>query len=60
MKTMWMRSCAVCKSLLRKLRLCDSIRCQCGWEWQGYGTYRPDLGRPVGEEGKQEREQWLT
>jgi hypothetical protein len=33
---MWMRSCAVCKVLLRKLRLTDSIRCQCGWEWQGH------------------------
>src|SRR5436305_755100 len=35
-ETMWMRSCAVCKVLLRKLRLCDSVRCQCGWEWQGH------------------------
>ena len=33
---MWMRSCAVCKALLRKLRLSDSVRCQCGWEWAGY------------------------
>jgi hypothetical protein len=32
---MWMRSCAVCKALLQKLRLCDSVRCQCGWEWHG-------------------------
>lgn len=30
---MWMRSCAVCKALLRKNRLCDSVRCQCGWIW---------------------------
>ncbi len=30
---MWVRSCAVCKALLRKLRLCDSVRCQCGWTW---------------------------
>ncbi len=30
---MWMRSCAACKALLRKLRLCDSVRCQCGWTW---------------------------
>ena len=30
---MWMRSCAVCKALLRKLRLRDSVRCQCGWTW---------------------------
>jgi hypothetical protein len=32
-RVMWMRSCAVCKALLKKLRLCDSVRCQCGWEW---------------------------
>src|ERR1700751_6411322 len=32
---MWMRSCAVCKALLKKFRLCDSVRCQCGWEWEG-------------------------
>ncbi len=32
---MWMRSCAICKSLLKKFRLCDSVRCQCGWEWEG-------------------------
>ncbi len=36
---MWMRSCAVCKALLRKLRLTDSVRCKCGWEWRG-GTDR--------------------
>jgi hypothetical protein len=30
---MWMRLCAVCKEILRKPRLCDSVRCQCGWEW---------------------------
>src|SRR5579872_5307499 len=34
--TMWMRSCAICKSLMTKLRLSDSVRCQCGWEWHGY------------------------
>ena len=33
---MWMRSCAVCKALLKKLRLSDSTRCQCGWEWLGH------------------------
>ena len=33
---MWMRSCAICKALMKKLRLSDSVRCQCGWEWQGY------------------------
>ena len=32
-RDMWMRSCAVCKALLRKLRLCDSVRCSCGWMW---------------------------
>jgi hypothetical protein len=32
---MWMRSCAICKALLRKMRLSDSVCCQCGWEWQG-------------------------
>jgi hypothetical protein len=35
-KNMWMRSCAVCKALLKKLSLRDSIRCQCGWEWLGH------------------------
>src|SRR5262249_23200625 len=30
---MWMGSCAACKALLHKLRLCDSVRCQCGWTW---------------------------
>jgi hypothetical protein len=29
-----MRPCAVCKALLTKLMLCDSVRCGCGWEWQ--------------------------
>jgi hypothetical protein len=33
---MWMRSCAICKALIRKLTLSDSVRCQCGWEWQGH------------------------
>jgi hypothetical protein len=32
-KAMWMRSCAICKELLKKLRLSDSLRCKCGWEW---------------------------
>ena len=31
---MWMRSCPLCKSLLKKLHLYDSLRCQCGWEWK--------------------------
>jgi len=57
---MWMRSCAVCKTLLRKLRLCDSLRCQCGWEWEGYGAYRPDLTRAGTKEATQEISQWLT
>jgi hypothetical protein len=30
---MWMSSCAACKALLHKPRLCDSLRCQCGWTW---------------------------
>jgi len=34
---MWMRSCIICKALLKKLRLSDFVRCQCGWEWQGHG-----------------------
>src|SRR6266849_5917759 len=32
-KPMWMRSCAICKALLHKLQLCESVRCQCGWVW---------------------------
>ena len=38
---MWMRSCTVCKALLRKLRLCDSVRCQCGWTWVAAGVLEP-------------------
>lgn len=34
---MWMRSCAVCKALLRKAQLWISVRCECGWEWQASG-----------------------
>jgi DNA-directed RNA polymerase subunit RPC12/RpoP len=30
---MWMRSCAICKALLHKLQLRESVRCQCGWVW---------------------------
>jgi hypothetical protein len=33
---MWMRSCAICKALMKKLRLSDSVRYECGWEWQGH------------------------
>ena len=40
---MWMRSCAVCKALLRKVRLSDSVRCQCGWEWEGHAEDRGNL-----------------
>ena len=28
-----MRSCALCEALLHKVRLCDSVCCQCGWIW---------------------------
>lgn len=42
-RTMWMRSCALCKALLQKPRLWDSIRCQCGWEWQAAGEDRGKL-----------------
>jgi hypothetical protein len=31
--TMWTRCCAACRRVLRKARLCDHIRCECGWEW---------------------------
>ena len=30
---MWMRACAICKRLLTKHSLSDSVRCECGWEW---------------------------
>ena len=26
--------CPLCKALLKKLRLTDPVRCDCGWEWQ--------------------------
>ena len=29
----WMRRCAACRRLLRKSKLCDQIRCECGWKW---------------------------
>jgi hypothetical protein len=35
---MWMRSCAVSRALLRKLRLCASVRCQCGWIGSAIGV----------------------
>src|SRR5208282_6806380 len=31
---MWMRSCAVCKALMMKLRLRDTVCCRCGWKWE--------------------------
>ena len=46
---MWMRSYAMCKALLRKLRLTDSIHCQCGWEWQGHSICSARL-RLAGEQ----------
>jgi hypothetical protein len=30
---MWMRSCPLRKALLKKLKLCDAICCQCEWVW---------------------------
>jgi len=30
---MWMRTCPICKRLLKKLRLTDDVRCECGWQW---------------------------
>ena len=42
-RIMWMRSCAIFKALLRKARLWDSIRCQCGWEWEGHPEDRGTL-----------------
>ena len=30
---MWMRSCALCKAILRKCHLSETVRCQCGWQW---------------------------
>jgi hypothetical protein len=40
---MWMRSCAVCEALLRKLQLWGSIRCQWGREWQASAGDEPLL-----------------
>ena len=31
---MWMRSCAVCKAIMMKLRLRDTVCCPCGWKWE--------------------------
>ncbi len=42
-ENMWMRSCAVCKVLLKKPRLWDSVYCKCGWEWQSAGAVREKL-----------------
>jgi hypothetical protein len=41
-KAMWMRSCAICKALLKKLRSSDFVRCHCGWEWQGHADSKMD------------------
>jgi hypothetical protein len=30
---MWMRACAMCKTILFKLHLTEKVQCQCGWEW---------------------------
>ena len=30
---MWMRCCAVCRRMLKKLNLQAHIQCDCGWEW---------------------------
>jgi hypothetical protein len=40
---MWMRSCAICKALLHKLQLCESVRRQCGWVWQGHWSLKAEL-----------------
>ena len=50
---MWMRSCAVCKALLQKCSLRDSVRCQCGWEWQGYTNEH--VNQLADPEGRMER-----
>ncbi len=31
----WMRLCPLCKAVLTKSRLSESIHCPCGWEWEG-------------------------
>jgi hypothetical protein len=38
---MWMRVCAIFKTVLFKSRLAEKVRCQCGWEWRGQ---RPRVG----------------
>jgi len=32
---MWMKACAICKTVLFKFHLAEKVRCQCGWEWGG-------------------------
>lgn len=44
---MWMRSCAVCKALLWKLWLCDSVHCRCGWEWKGFPGGRLRMAKVI-------------
>ena len=48
---MWMRSCAVCKAILHKLRLCDSVRCQCGGPGRTKG-----VERTIGSRGSEVKE----
>jgi len=60
---MWMRSCAVCKALLRKLRLCDSVRCHCGWIWWAIGVENRLQLRPqklYGGAGSERHPSFLT
>ena len=42
---MWMRSCAICKALLKKPNLDEPVRCcNCGWEWGGEWRDQPVSG----------------
>lgn len=38
---MWIRSSAVFKTMLRKLRLSDSVYRQCGWFWSVWWISKP-------------------
>ena len=51
--TMWMRSCAVCKASLQKQQLCDTVRCQCGWEWKDQEQEPEREGVSAGSAGEQ-------
>ncbi len=53
---MWMRCCAACRRVLRKARLADHVRCECGWEvvttvlslnGLGCGSLTPLRGTPI-------------